>query len=70
VAVWNRRGKRRHESEFCGVVVSNCEMLRACAWTPAGASRAEYRAKVEQLRRQNQSLAVHPAEERASREEI
>ena len=35
-----------------------------------GASRADYRAKVDQLQRQNQNLAVHPPEERASREEM
>ncbi len=35
-----------------------------------GASRADYRAKVEQFRQQNQNLAVHPAEERVTRFEM
>jgi ATP-dependent helicase YprA (DUF1998 family) len=35
-----------------------------------GASRADYKAELEKLRQQKQSLAVHPPEERASREEL
>lgn len=37
---------------------------------PAGASREDYKAKVEELRIQGQSGAVHPPEERVSREEM
>ena len=37
---------------------------------PAGASREDYKAKVEELRTQGQSGAVHPPEERVSREEM
>ncbi len=37
---------------------------------PAGASRADYQAKVKQLREQKDSKAVHPAEERVSREDM
>src|SRR5581483_3318935 len=36
----------------------------------AGASRADYLATVDQLRRQNQNLAVHPPEERVCRNEM
>lgn len=35
-----------------------------------GASRADYQARIEQMRRDKQSLAVHPPEELVSREEI
>ncbi len=37
---------------------------------PEGASRADYRARLEQLRNEGRSIAVHPPEERASREEM
>jgi ATP-dependent helicase YprA (DUF1998 family) len=37
---------------------------------PPGASPADYRAKVEEFRKKNQTTAVHPVEERASREEM
>lgn len=37
---------------------------------PAGASRADYRARVRTLRNQRQERPVHPPEERASREEM
>lgn len=37
---------------------------------PAGSSREDYKAKVEELRLQGQSGAVHPPEERVSREEM
>ncbi|MEQ1948806.1 MAG: DEAD/DEAH box helicase [Bryobacteraceae bacterium] len=37
---------------------------------PAGASRADYTAKVNELRAQGQPGAVHPPEERVSREEM
>src|ERR1019366_6348997 len=37
---------------------------------PAGSSREDYKAKVEELRTQGQSGAVHPPEERVSREEM
>jgi ATP-dependent helicase YprA (DUF1998 family) len=37
---------------------------------PAGASPADYRTQVAKLRRQKQTLPVHPPEERAAREEM
>lgn len=37
---------------------------------PTGASRADYRARLAELRRANDPSAVHPPEERASREEM
>jgi len=37
---------------------------------PAGASRADYLAQLEQLRTAKRNLAVHPPEERASRQEM
>jgi len=37
---------------------------------PKGASAADYRARVEDLKRQKQTTAVHPPEERVSREEM
>ena len=37
---------------------------------PCGASLADYRSQVKRLRKQKQSLAVHPPEERVSREEM
>ena len=37
---------------------------------PPGASVADYRAKVEEFRKRGQALAVHPPEERVSREEM
>jgi hypothetical protein len=36
----------------------------------AGSSRADYQAKLKQLRDQKDSKAVHPPEERTSREEM
>ena len=35
-----------------------------------GASAADYRAKIEEFRKRGQSIAVHPPEERVSREEM
>lgn len=37
---------------------------------PPGSSVADYRAKLEEFRRRGQSIAVHPPEERVSREEM
>lgn len=37
---------------------------------PQGASAADYRAKIEEFRKRGQSIAVHPPEERVSREEM